>query len=432
MSTISNAGLFDRISGLVEEIASEKNAAAKAGMEDPGGHEGPTASPLSKTDDDEQAPSEGAQSAANTAIVKDTIPASVDSTVEATPANSPTVDDSQQGQGVDAAKPVGEDSATEDDYKPKPEGDKRQGDMGGTTHPADGTYGEKYSADKLAAMSDDDLCKLAAELGNDIVAEIANGHFDENPAAPAASAAPAAPVAPVVPATPLQSSAVAGAKLAEAAAAPSDEAAENLGLMGVKGRVVGAGGNTVADSLRLMRDAPRGEMVPEGPFALATCHRLETITKSRRLRRVIELLNTVARELPVVFVTHKPTRRHLRKFGLETMIGPGVALLDMLDYCDFVGMIKAAKLVLTDGGSIQEECAYLNKPCLVLRKTTERPDGIGANARLWGFDADVAGEFLAGSREAMPTAVDELPRPSARIVDEIVNLGYANCGDLSR
>jgi hypothetical protein len=175
---MSNQGLFDRVSNLVAEIEQEKTASLKRAMKDPGGYEGPSSHPSTKSDDNEleDAP-EGEQSADNTKIVKEEVPDSVDSKPDATPGNVPSSDDVQLGQGVDKAKATGEDPANEEDYKGKPTGDKREGDMGGTSHPADGSFGEKFSADKLAATSDDDLLKLAAELGNEIAADLTNDHF---------------------------------------------------------------------------------------------------------------------------------------------------------------------------------------------------------------------------------------------------------------
>lgn len=182
--------LFDRVSGLVDEIGAEKQAAAEekkaeTGIPDPGGAEGGTSHPSKKTDDDLQPSSEGFQSADNERIVKDQIPDAVDTKSEATEGNAPKATDTQQGQGVDEAKPTGEDSSTEGDYKGKLEGDKREGDQGGTSHPAKGDYGEKYSADAVAKMTTETLLKSAATIGDEILADIANGQF--SPASPAPS-----------------------------------------------------------------------------------------------------------------------------------------------------------------------------------------------------------------------------------------------------
>ena len=67
-----------------------------------------------------------------------------------------------------------------------------------------------------------------------------------------------------------------------------------------------------------------------------------------------------------------------------------IALINPLDYLDFVAMMAASEIVLTDSGGIQEEAPSLGKPVLVMRDTTERPEGVAAGtARLVGADAPV-------------------------------------------
>jgi len=179
------SSLFDRVADLVDEIGVDKTAAAKEAMDDPGGAEGPTSHPSKKPDENEQDSVEGEQSADNERMIRESIPDNVDEKPEATEGNAPKATDVQQGQGVDEAKPTGEDPSTEEDYKGKLEGDKREGDQGGTSHPAKGDYGEKYSADKVAALDTETLLKSAADLGNELTADIANGHFEAAPAQPA-------------------------------------------------------------------------------------------------------------------------------------------------------------------------------------------------------------------------------------------------------
>jgi hypothetical protein len=177
------ATTFDHISSLIEEIGAEKQAASKQSMDDPGGHEGPSSHPSTKGDDDElpQPAPEGAQSAENESDVKEQTPNVPDNDPELTPEAAPTQDEVQLGQGVDKAKPTGEDAGVEEDYKGDKEDPADSGEpknMGGTEHPAKGSHGEKYSsAEEIAEMSDEALFKVAAEIGNEIAADIANGLF---------------------------------------------------------------------------------------------------------------------------------------------------------------------------------------------------------------------------------------------------------------
>ena len=123
---------------------------------------------------------------------------------------------------------------------------------------------------------------------------------------------------------------------------------------------------------------------------------------------------------------HEPTRRYIARFGLNEQLGPNIRRLDLLGYAEFIGLLRAAKLVMTDGGSIQEECGYLNKPCLIIRQTTERKDGIGMNAMLWKFDDHIADRFLSLAGDP-PHPGNDLPRVSTGIIDTLVTLGYATC-----
>jgi len=206
--------------------------------------------------------------------------------------------------------------------------------------------------------------------------------------------------------------------------APSDEAQNNLKAMKVPGRVIKVDGNTVVDALRLMEEIPATIEIPVEPFALATCHRLETITRRNRLQHVVFLLNRFAEQIQVLFVTHTPTLKYLKKFHLKEQINSNVRILGMQNYLNFSALLKSAKLVLTDGGSIQEECAYLNKPCLILRNKTERPDGLGQNAMLWGFEDTAADEFLSRADSLARGEAVQWPRPSAQIAETLVKMGF--------
>jgi len=208
--------------------------------------------------------------------------------------------------------------------------------------------------------------------------------------------------------------------------APSDDAEHNLEQVKASGRIVNMGANTVVDSLRLARGIPASVEIPSQPFLLATCHRLETISRSRRLWRVVELLNCFARRMDVVFVMHKTTDRYLRRFRLADRLTKDVRIIGMQDYASFAALLRAAKAVLTDGGSIQEECFYLDKPCLVLRNRTERPDGLGKNAVLWKFDHVVAEEFASRIERLGEATEPYWPSPSVKIVDTLIEMGFVN------
>jgi len=93
-------------------------------------------------------------------------------------------------------------------------------------------------------------------------------------------------------------------------------------------------------------------------------------------------------DVAVIFPVHlNPNVRavmHGRLSGLDN-----VALIEPLDYPHFARLLDISTLMLSDSGGVQEEAPALGKPVLVMRETTERPEGIAAGtARLVGTDAD--------------------------------------------
>ena len=75
-------------------------------------------------------------------------------------------------------------------------------------------------------------------------------------------------------------------------------------------------------------------------------------------------------------------------------------------------MLENADFVLTDGGSIQEESFYLGVPCLILRTETERDEGLGANAKICGFDKEIVDSFLDNYTDYTTGAKVENSEPS--------------------
>lgn len=199
--------------------------------------------------------------------------------------------------------------------------------------------------------------------------------------------------------------------------APDEKAEANLKRMRVRGRIVATRGNTVADSIRLAGDSFSPEN--DEPYILATFHRLETLRSSERLDKLIESLNVAAEQCRVKFVMHKPTEACLTKRGLLDQLSQNVERLPMQSYPRFIGLMKHAECVLADGGSIQEECALLGIPLLVLRSNSERSDGIGQNARFASFDLEQVRAFLKTYQALRQAPNKSSLHPSEIVADEL-------------
>ena len=91
-----------------------------------------------------------------------------------------------------------------------------------------------------------------------------------------------------------------------------------------------------------------------------------------RARNVVEVMNIIADEMPVVFSFHPRTRDQFKKHGIE--FSPKAITHDPVGFFDFVQLERFAKVVFTDSGTVPEETSIFHIPTIVLRDTTERQE----------------------------------------------------------
>ena len=154
---------------------------------------------------------------------------------------------------------------------------------------------------------------------------------------------------------------------------PSADADQNLSREGVPAAKIRRVGNVMIDTLvRLLPhcDAHRPPGLPPR-YAAVTLHRPSNVDDPGSLRALLEALNELSDEIPMVFPVHPRTRQRMEQLNLA--ISPRVLLLDPLPYLGFLALQKDAVLVITDSGGVQEETTFLGVPCLTLRENTERP-----------------------------------------------------------
>lgn len=183
--------------------------------------------------------------------------------------------------------------------------------------------------------------------------------------------------------------------------APTDLARQNLLHEGIDDRIIRVTGNTEIDAQLKVLEMPVPEQVHRwleewqireagNRLALVTAHRRENFGKPiedicTALKKLVE---DYAGNLHLVYPVHfNPNIQE----PVHSILGnvPNIHLLDPLDYLPMVHMLKAATIVLTDSGGIQEEAPGLGKPTLVLREKTERPEGVAAGVlKLVGTDPE--------------------------------------------
>ena len=202
---------------------------------------------------------------------------------------------------------------------------------------------------------------------------------------------------------------------------PGDWAVANVRSLGKV--VVDTGANTLVDAAALaVRAGLCVENAPQPPYAVMSVHRYENLATRQALRRIVGFASQLAERLPLVFVLHPATRGRLERTGMldELRANPRVDLRERLDYFRFIALLRSAEFVATDGGSIQEESSYLGLPCLILRKATERREGLGSTAVLSEYKQERVVDFLDRYRALRVTASGAEFSVSDRIIDAVV------------
>ncbi|RLK51654.1 UDP-N-acetylglucosamine 2-epimerase (non-hydrolysing) [Alkalispirillum mobile] len=160
-----------------------------------------------------------------------------------------------------------------------------------------------------------------------------------------------------------------------------------------------------------------------GGYGALTLHRPSNVDDEGVLGRLVDTLVSLSRDLPLVFPVHPRTRARLEGFGLWKRLQSGrIAVLPPAGYLEMLGLMRDARLVLTDSGGMQEETTALGVPCITLRDNTERPITLdeGTNVLVGNDPERIVAAFnavLAGDdrRGRVPEHWDG--RAAERIVD---------------
>ncbi|MED1747392.1 non-hydrolyzing UDP-N-acetylglucosamine 2-epimerase [Bacillus zhangzhouensis] len=216
--------------------------------------------------------------------------------------------------------------------------------------------------------------------------------------------------------------------------APTDEAKQNLLIENKKEATICVTGNTAIDALQTtvteQYQHPILEKIGTDKMILLTAHRRENLGQPmknmfRAIRRVVEEFEDVQ----VVYPVHlNPAVRDAAQTEFSDL--DRVHLIEPLEVVDFHNFAAASHFILTDSGGVQEEAPSLGKPVLVLRDTTERPEGVKAGTlKLAGTDENtiyqMAKELLEDQQEYDKMSKASNPygdgQASKRIVQELLH-----------
>lgn len=216
--------------------------------------------------------------------------------------------------------------------------------------------------------------------------------------------------------------------------APTEQSKENLLREGKSPDTIIVTGNTAIDALQTtVRDDYEHEIIDwvgDSRMIMLTAHRRENLGEPmRNMFRAIKRIIEKYKDIKVVYPVH------LNPIVVQTaeeIFGDcdRVKLIKPLEVLDFHNLLNKSYLILTDSGGIQEEAPSLGKPVIVLRDTTERPEGIAAGTlKLAGTNEEVIysliDELLSDKKEYERMSKASNPygdgQASKRIVDAIIS-----------
>ncbi len=194
--------------------------------------------------------------------------------------------------------------------------------------------------------------------------------------------------------------------IADAYFAPTEQARQTLLREGSAADTIYVTGNPVVDALREVAaqpydpaSGPLAHLVPDRQVVMVTAHRRESFGEP--FRQICLALRDLAQQYPdaqFVYPVHLNPNVRQPVHDLLSHL-PNFHLIEPLDYRALVYLMRCATLILTDSGGIQEEAPTFGVPVLVMRETTERPEGIEAGvARLVGTQRD---QIVSGAAQLL-------------------------------
>jgi UDP-N-acetylglucosamine 2-epimerase (non-hydrolysing) len=216
-------------------------------------------------------------------------------------------------------------------------------------------------------------------------------------------------------------------RLADFHFCPNDWAQNNLKKR--KGEKINTFNNTLFDSLKFALSREVGSELMNTlkgvKYCLFVCHRQENVSNEELLSLLVNEILETAKRFKCVFILHEITKIALERYGLLSKLenNKNILLVDRVPYFELMHILKGAEFMVTDGGSNQEECYYLGIPTLILRKRTERNEGLGKNVILSKNDFSVVSDFIKNYEKYKTAPINIDSSPSCIIVDYLEKYG---------
>lgn len=156
-----------------------------------------------------------------------------------------------------------------------------------------------------------------------------------------------------------------------------------------------------------------------GKYFVMVVHRQEHVIFGKRETQkfISGILKSSDKNLKCIFIGHDTAKKFLKFVQGNPQWANRVIMVPRLPYLDFMKLLEQSEFIVTDGGSNQEEAYYMGKPCLALRKRTERIEGLKKNVVIGSEDRKIVNDFLKNYKTYRRRPVKTKQRPSEIIVD---------------
>lgn len=156
---------------------------------------------------------------------------------------------------------------------------------------------------------------------------------------------------------------------------------ENLSNEGISVNKIYYVGNIMIDTLSYMfskiteNNTVQNLKLHSGEYVVLTLHRPSNVDDKQNLKECLDIIDKVQKTHTIVWPVHPRTLKNLTLFKMRKRLSSmkNVIVTPPLGYIEFMNLVVYCKFIMTDSGGIQDECAYLQKPCITLREDTERP-----------------------------------------------------------
>lgn len=158
-------------------------------------------------------------------------------------------------------------------------------------------------------------------------------------------------------------------------------------------------------------------------YIVATAHRAENVDNPQRLKNIIDALNIIAKEYPIVFSCHPRTKQRIQGLTLDKNIN----VVEPVGFFEWIKLERNSVMAISDSGTVQEEMCLFKRPTITIRQTTERPETVWCGSNIVsGLDTDRIVECFKQITRLTPQWEPPEEYTRTNVSDTVVNILMSN------